>query len=129
VSEVREDAVAKAARLGLLLVKPTDEQVFVDLDSLEQTTDFFGRWPEFLKLWPLATYKMTPSTSGKPGRHHVIVTVSDLKPLADHERIALQAALGSDPLREMLAIYHGRAGYEHTSVFFEKPIAEAANHG
>lgn len=120
MSEVREDAEAKAARLGLNLVKPGPADVFVDLDSAAAREEFEERFKLLKKLWPAATVRYTNSISGG-FRWHAYVSVPDLAPLKDHERIALQAALNSDPFREMLAIYHGRAGYVHTSVFFEKP--------
>ncbi len=123
MSEVREDAEEKAKRLGLDLVKPKDDEVFVDIDSEAELVEFHKRFAMALKLWIFADYKITPSH--KDGHYHAIVTINELAPIKEHERIALQAALGSDPLREMLAIYHGRAGYKWTSVFFEKPITPA----
>lgn len=123
MSDVREDAEKKAKRLGLTLVKPGPDEVFVDLDSRDDIEQFTHRFALMLKLWPTATVRFTDSVSGKPWRKHAYVTVPELAPVGEHERIALQAALNSDPFREMLAIYHGRAGYIHTSVFFEKPVA------
>lgn len=118
MSEVREDAVEKAARLGLTLVQPNPDQVFVDIDSERERVEFLARWLMFLELYPDATYTETRSQNNN---WHIYITIPSLSPIGDHERIALQAALGSDPLREMLAIMHGRAGYKYTSVFFEKP--------
>ena len=126
MSEVREDAEEKAKRLGLDLLKPNPDEIFVDIDSYSDLVVFEHRFALFQKLWPASTARFTDSPSGKPWRKHVYVTVPALAPLTDHERIALQAALGSDPFREMLAIFHGRAGYQHTSVFFEKPKVEGA---
>lgn len=125
MSEVREDAEVKAARLGLDLFKPGPDEVFVDIDSCEALVGFEHRFTLLLKLWPEATHRFTNSPSGKPHRKHAYVKVPELSPMGEHERIALQAALNSDPFREMLAIFHGRAGYQHTSVFFEKPAETA----
>ena len=118
MSEVREDAVEKAARLGMDLVIPKPDEIFVDLDCEDARCIFESRLVIFCKLWDGVSYCITPSSS--PGHYHAIVTVPELAPLSDHERIALQAALGSDCFREMLAIFHGRAGYQYTLVFFEK---------
>lgn len=129
MSEVREDAQAKADRLGLALIKPGPADVFVDIDSDDDLEEFRVRFDAACKLWPDASMRIVPPVSGKAGHCHVYVSIPSLAPLDSHERIALQAALNSDPFREMLAIYHGRAGYEHTSVFFEKlevPAAEDA---
>lgn len=126
MSEVREDAELKAKRLGLDLVKPGPSEVFVDLDSAVDLQICGIRFALLRKLWPAASVRFTDSSSGLPGRKHAYVTIPELAPLGEHERIALQAALNSDPFREMLAIYHGRAGYKHTSVFFELPAPSEA---
>ena len=122
MSEVREDAEEKANRLGMLLVKPSSSEVFVDIDSVEEFEEFTIRWKLAEKLWPKAGYRFTESSSGI-GHYHIYVTIPELDPIDNFERIAVQAALGSDPFRELLAVYHGRAGYVHTSVFFEKAAA------
>lgn len=118
MSEVREDAVEKAARLGLQLLQPLPDEIFVDIDSEEAMREHELRWLKFKNLFDDA--KWNCSKSQTEGHFHIIVQVPSLAPLADHERIALQASLGSDPMREMLAILHGRSGYKYTSVFFEK---------
>lgn len=118
MSEVREDAVEKAKRLGLKLVLPEPDEVFVDLDSDAELTVFQGRLGLLQQLYPSASATYTRSVNN---HHHAYVTIPELAPIGDHERIAIQAALGSDPFREMLAIYHGRAGYKYTSCFFEVP--------
>lgn len=129
MSEVREDAKAKAKRLNLDLFKPGPSDVYVDIDSAADRMIFDIRFGLLLKLWPMATVRFTTSPSGIADRQHAYVVVPELAPLGEHERIALQAALNSDPFREMLAIFHGRAGYKHTSVFFEKPNPTIAGVG
>lgn len=124
MSEVREDAVEKAKRLGLDLIVPGPADVFVDLDSLADQLVFQQRLKLLQKLWPDAS--VTMSESHTTGHAHAKVTIPELAPLSDHERIALQAALNSDPFREMLAIHHGRAGYKWTSVFFERKVTSVA---
>ncbi len=121
MSEVREDAVEKAKRLGLRLVEPNPDELLIDIDSFEQRADFDKRFRQFLKLWPDAEFVVVPSVSGKVDHCHIYVNSPALEPLDPLERVALQAALGSDPFREMLAVIHKRAGYKYTSVFFEKP--------
>lgn len=118
MSDIREDAKVKANRLGLDLVLPGPDEIFVDLDSPAESQIFNSRFDLFRELWPDATVRFTVSVSGNT---HAYVKSRSLPPMTDSERIALQAALGSDPFREMLAIWHARAGYQYTSVFFEKP--------
>jgi hypothetical protein len=129
-TKTKEDAEKKAKRLGLILTKPAANELFIDLDSLEATRDFlFVRMPALKQVWKQADFLMSPSPSGKNGHNHARVTIPELKTLTDHERIALQAALGSDPLREMLAIHNARDGYPYLSVLFEKPSKESEPHG
>ncbi len=119
-----EDAADKAARLGLDLVQPADDEVFVDIDS-RSDRDRFDRALGLAKhMWADITVRFTESPSGLPGHEHAYVKIPDLAPIGVHERIALQAALCSDPYRELLAIFRGRDGYQYTSVFFEKPKAK-----
>ena len=63
------------------------------------------------------TYLVRPSPSGRPGRHHVVVTMP--RPVSPMERIALQAILGSDPIREMLSWFRIERGIEEPTIFFE----------
>lgn len=123
MSEVREDAVEKAKRLGLDLIQPKDDEVFVDLDNCDDRSQFQRRIKLAQKLWPNMTVREQVSGSGGDHRH-VYITIPELRPIGDHERIAIQAALGSDAFRELLAVFHGRAGYKYTSVFFEKKKEE-----
>lgn len=118
MSEPREHAPDKAARLGMELVEPKPDEVFVDLDGEAALDEFLCRWNNFIAVYPLSTVQFTTS---KSGNYHAYVRVPDLSPLRTEERIAMQAALGSDPLREMIALEHHRDGYEYPCVFFEMP--------
>lgn len=115
MSDPRENAVDKAERLGMALVIPGDDELFVDLDSKGALDLFDSRFKQFIKVCPTARRQFTTS---KSGNWHVYVTVPGSK-FTMEQRIALQAALGSDPLREMIAVFHHAEGYEYPSVFFE----------
>ncbi len=117
MSAPNENAVDKAARLGMKLVLPEPNELFVDLDNHEAIKDFKVRWEEFLKVYPLSSVTYTTS---KGGNLHAYITMLEPVESMTH-RIALQAALGSDPLREMIAVKHLLEGYEYPSCFFEKP--------
>lgn len=119
MSDPREYAPDKAARLGLTLVMPKDDELFIDLDSPDAMARFSLLFDdEFTQVYPLASVKFTTSSGGNI---HAYVTVPELKPLKMEERLALEAALGGDPLRQMIAVKHHREGYAYPSVFFEKP--------
>ena len=117
MSNPNEGAVEKAARLNMDLVLPEPHELFVDLDDEKAIDDFEkNRWPWFRNVYPESSVKFTTS---KSGNIHAYVSCHNLAPLKPTERIAMQAALGSDPLREMIALQHLRDGYEYYSVFFE----------
>ncbi len=113
---------AAADAKGLVVVYPEPNELFIDIDSAE---DFAVFAKNVLVLGDLVvSHKSASSPSGKPGRLHVTVTLS--RPVASSiERIALQAALGSDRLHETLSLRIALAGGEHPTVFFEKPATEA----
>lgn len=112
-----EPAPDKAARLGLDLVRPADDELFIDLDSSEMVAEFLEKLRFFRDLYEVTSVQWTRS---KGGNWHAYVRVRDV--IFDRtERVALQAALGSDPAREMIAIMHLNVGYDYENVFFEKP--------
>lgn len=117
MSDPSEPAPEKAARLGLLLVEPKDNELFVDLDHQADVDQFGVRLETFLRVYPEASVQYTRSSGGG---WHAYVTVPNETFTID-QRIALQAALGSDPLREMIAISHAKGGYQWPCVFFETP--------
>ena len=117
MSDPKENAPDKAKRLGLVLVIPDDHELFIDIDNSAALAEFHRRWPTFLKVCPNATKQYTMSSGGN---WHVYVTVPN-KTFTMDTRLILQAALGSDPLREMIAAFHHDEGYIYPSVFFEKP--------
>lgn len=121
MSHPAEDAVGKAQRLGLTLVQPEPTELFVDLDGLAALKDFESRWELFKKVYPESSVQFTTSVSGNL---HAYVTVPEMLGMSMDQRIGLQAALGSDPIMEMIAMKHRREGYEYPSVFFEQPGTE-----
>lgn len=118
MSNPAESAPDKAARLGLALVEPEPTELFVDLDGLAALKDFESRYKCFLKVYPDSTVQFTTSSGGNT---HAYVTCPEMLGMSMDQRIGLQASLGSDPLREMIAMKHWREGYEWPSVFFERP--------
>ncbi len=113
---------AAADAKGLVVVYPEPNELFIDIDSAE---DFAVFAKNVLVLGDLVSqFVSAPSPLGKPERLHITVTLS--RPVASSiERIAMQAALGSDRLHETLSLRIALAGGEHPTVFFEKPAAGA----
>jgi hypothetical protein len=119
VSDPREEPEAKATRLGLVVRYPAENELFIDIDSQAE----LERFEALLKIFQEhraqyeATPTVTPSPSGKPGHFHIVVALS--RPVKDQaERIILQALLGSDTKRELIAYL-----VDSRSCFFEKPEA------
>lgn len=119
MSNTTEDPKRKAKRLGLDLVKPKADELFVDLDSVGAFGVFLGNLKAFADIFGKPTVEFTESRNGNV---HAYVRVHG-HAFTDAERVALQASLGSDPKREMLSVYAKSRGMQsrYVSVFFEKP--------
>jgi hypothetical protein len=120
-----EEAEEAAAKKGLVIVLPAENELFLDIDCAEDAA-VFARHVQILGdegilgNTVISSFKRAPSPSGKEGREHITVTLA--RPVAGAiERIALQTVLGSDRLHEALALTRALAGAEHPTVFFEKP--------
>jgi hypothetical protein len=120
MSDTGRDPEEKAKELGLVVRYPSERELFIDIDSqeaLDRFEDLYAIFEEHRDH--AAAYDVTPSPSGKPGRYHVVVTLS--KPVTDQkERIILQALLGSDTKRELIAYL-----VDSRSCFFERPAKAA----
>lgn len=112
-----EGAEAKAAQLGLRVVLPKPNELFIDIDSARALEDFEEASAILGDEFPGWTFVRAPSASGKKDHFHITVTLP--RPVTELERICLQAALGSDRKRELLAFIAHRRGYATPTVFFE----------
>jgi hypothetical protein len=118
---VEQACAAKAERVGyaLRVVYPEPNELFLDYDS---TADY-DRGVDLLAIAIREGVVVTYTTKQSPSGRGYHVTCRVPRPLASvHEQLALQAALGSDPKRELLAfIRHADGAEERTlSVFFER---------
>ena len=108
-----ESARAKASVLGRVVVFPKSNELFIDIDTPTAMLKFVRGVARLSGV----TYLVRPSPSGRPGRHHVVVTMPhQVTPM---ERIALQAMLGSDSVREMLSWMRIQRGIDEPTLFFE----------
>jgi hypothetical protein len=107
--ESREDYVKRMEAEGFKIYYPEPNEVTVDLDSVEARKDFktkIDRVRYELEInhagsYPPIEYEVKPSKT--EGHYHAIVKMPF--EIDKVERIALQAVLGSDPVREMLSIF------------------------
>ncbi len=111
--EARKWAISR----GLLVVTPRDNQLFLDLDTQEQVSRFMNMYQLLGKFGMFKSYSATYSRSGPPHKHIVVELTQDLSPV---HRTALQAILGSDPLREFHNIRRDLDGDIEPIMFFEE---------
>ena len=116
-----EKTQAHAKARGQVIRLPEKNELFVDIDTKEQLQHFHRMLPRLAKhedrLW--LDFVCTPSRSGGDRLHVVVKLPRDV--MSDLERIALQAILGSDPVRELISIARVKFENPHPSVFFENP--------
>lgn len=113
----REQLESKAAETGRIVLYPNDYQLFVDLDS-EGALSFFQKQVEILRGREMCDVRVTRSV--KPEHYHAVVSL--WAPINPYARVALQAALGSDRKRELLAIMNRTADGPGTNCLFEKAV-------
>lgn len=115
----RELATKEAKVLGLNVVEAEYDTLQLDFDTDEQWKLFIDeRLPRLYVFMPI---KRVWWTESKSGNKHVYVKLADEWP--ETTRIALQAALGSDPTREFLNVMRHNAEVESPILLFEKPDA------
>lgn len=112
---------------GLKAVFPNADQLQIDIDNPQQLEVFERSWAilrrEIMKECPDTCDEpllfRAPSKSGAPGKFHITITVPgwQLEPV---DRIAFQAALGSDPVRELLGLIRYMRGVAEPTLFAEK---------
>jgi hypothetical protein len=115
-------AFEEAERTGKQVVLPKPNQLFIDIDNEASFTLFTAQLGR-LRQYEYASLQVTPSASGLPNRHIVVGLNRDL---TDTERIAFQAAMGSDPIRELLGLIRVSHGDQYPTLFLEATGATPA---
>lgn len=116
-NEDREAYIAEMKSLGFRIVIPKSNHLQIDIDTDAQFIIALAQIERLKKEYPDIRYFIRESRGGYPGRH---ITVRMPFDMDDMERIAWQAALGSDPLRELLSLFRLKRGDEHPTLFVEK---------
>jgi hypothetical protein len=118
-SLVSDDQVDIAAeKKGLCVKLPNERQLFVDIDSEHSKEVFDKNLTTLSGFFRVMNINITPSASAKPWHYHAVVELEqEITPL---ERVALQAVLGSDTVRELLSFVSIMKGYKKPTVFFER---------
>lgn len=112
-----EAALKKAKKENLVVVYPAKNQLQIDIDSDFSYAIYTRMFPLVDKYYGVKTVKDAPSKSGLPKRH---ITLTLYRDVTGFERIALQAALSSDRVRELLGVVQERNGDPTPVLFLEK---------
>lgn len=113
-TEDRAEDIRRAEENGCTVVYPEGTHLLLDLDSVEDKV-------RFKKTFDLLKAKLDAKildkwiSKGGTGRH-VVIQVN--RTLSHVERIALQAALGSDGKREIISLIRLWGGKPHPSLLF-----------
>lgn len=109
-------AIDEAAKLGMDVVFPKDNQLQIDIDNNESYALYEGVRDVIAHHYGILQEEIHASKSGGEKRH---LTITLLRVIDNMERIALQAALGSDRKRELLSIIQEVNGDDHPVLFLE----------
>jgi len=122
MDEAREAYMLRVELEGKTVVLPADNQLQIDIDSDEHYAVFMRSAEVLLRNWGDTCeieVEEHPSSSGMPCRHITLTLPFTVEPW---QRIALQAALGSDPVRELLSATRLIRGDIHPTLFVEPPL-------
>ena len=119
INQAREDYIKDRLACGYRVCYPADNELQLDIDSEEQ----YAAWKKAEGIISrnevfTAAVEEAPSSSGLPHCHVRIRLPFDVTPW---QRIALQAALGSDPVRELLSCVRMLKGDVHPTLLVERP--------
>ena len=117
IAQAREDAEAK----GFEVVGGDPLLLLLDMDSAESLKQFGKLSAKASEMFGATVHQTWFSKSGNV---HIVMALKE--PLAAAERVALQACLGSDHLRELLAVARLAAGIEEPSMLFKPEHAQDA---
>jgi len=115
--ENRKEYMDRMMQQGYKIVMPEPNEIQIDIDSRYQQKVFTEQLDILRREFGDLEIIQTESKGGPPGKHYRIFFIRDLSPI---ERIAYQAALGSDPIKELLSIFRLEKGDDHPSLLVEK---------
>lgn len=113
-----ERAHEAARSKGCVVIEPNPNELFIDIDNEDALRTLRRTMKIVRQIEPNVKWTSRPSPSGKAGRYHVVVDMK--REVSAIERIALQAILGSDLVREALSWKRLKLGAASPTLFFEK---------
>ena len=115
-----KEARAFAAKNGWTVMVPPPQLVTIDIDSEGQHDTFLKQYEMLCNCFQNRfAYNAVPSKSNMPGHCHIHLLWNGPRPLTVPEKIALQAALGSDPTRELCSIIRYMEGDPEPIILFK----------
>lgn len=110
-------ALDEAQKDNLNVVFPMANQLQIDIDN-EHSYAVYQKMFEIIdRHYGVRSTSDKPSRSGLPKRH---ITLTLNQNVTNMERIALQACMGSDRVREILSVVQEASGDPHATLFLEK---------
>lgn len=110
----------KAESLGLKVIVPPCNSLALDLDTDDQFA-VYQRNFEVFKRHSEDLVAEVFETASKSNHRHIYIKLKRALPM--HQRLALQAALGSDPMKELLGNLRTELGEGTPIAMFETPEA------
>lgn len=101
---------------GLTVIVPARNEVMIDIDSDASLAIFENNLPLVERRYTVLDKKIMPSRNKAEGKHIRLLFDRDI---TDHERIALQAVLGSDLRREAYSLLRIVDKQPLPTLFFE----------
>jgi len=117
IGETRIDYMERVKSEGRYIWLPEKNELFIDIDTEDQFINFLKAYSTLEREHPNTGYRVWESKSGHPKRHICVVLPFDLE--NKYHRIAYQAALGSDPKREILSVFRTECDDEYPTLFAE----------
>ena len=112
-------AINEAAEKNLNVVFPKANELFIDIDNEHSFQMYIKQSMIARRHIGMVDEDITPSKSGLPKRHIIVTLDHDV---TEVERAGLQAMLGSDRVRELLAYVQAKNNDPHPTLFLEKKV-------
>lgn len=119
--DVADDPHVTAASVGCYVEEPLENELQLDIDD-ERDMELVERGIKILNQQGFAA-KMGRVTASMSGNKHARVVFP--RSLSSLERVALQACLGSDRVRETLSMVRILRGLDRPATVFFEPLARA----
>jgi len=114
-----ERGIQKGLEQGCCVLRGDPHHLLLDFDSAAMYKRFRQMYADFDRFFPVDSMSEWPSSSGGEHRHVLLRLKKPIKSAA--LRSALQAALGSDPMREMFSAICILDGGQEPSLLYVPP--------